>query len=386
MPLIVHVIHALRMGGLENGLVNVINAMAPDRFRHAIVCMTEYSEFRNRIARADVEVIALHKERHTSLGTRRALFDYFRSRRPAIVHGRNWDGLDAMFPAWLAGVPVRVQGEHGRDMHDLDGSNQKQQWLRRLNRPFTTHYTTVSRDLESYLTDRVHIDRRRVTQIYNGVDTIRYQPAAHGRTPLPGIADHGAPTFVVGTVGRLVPVKDQRTLIRACAKLIAENPLAAEQLRLVIVGSGGLLDELRAEVTASGLGDRAVLTGARDDVAEYLRAMDVFALPSLGEGISNTLLEAMATGLPVVATNVGGNSELVVDDSTGHLINPGAVQELARWLSTYLQDPQKRAVHGANARARAERLFSIQAMVEGYTALYAGLLPGWSGHGAIDAA
>jgi sugar transferase (PEP-CTERM/EpsH1 system associated) len=373
-PLVVHVIHALRMGGMENGLVNLINGMDPDRYRHAVVCASDFSDFRDRIRRPGVEVIALHKDDLSRAELLRKLFSCFRAWRPAIVHGRNWDGLDAMLPAWASGVPVRIQGEHGRDMHDLDGSSRRQQWLRRVNRPFTTHYATVSRDLGQYLCQRIGIKASRITQIYNGVDTDRFHPAAGGRAALPGVAGLSAQHFVVGTVGRLVPVKDQMTLIRACARLVQADSRIADRLQLVIVGDGPLRAGLEAEVRAAGLERNATFAGAREDVADWLRGMDLFVLPSLAEGISNTILEAMATALPVIATDVGGNADLVVVGETGRLMRSGDAETLASYIRSYLENPTACRMHGLAARARAQSAFSIGSMVERYLLLYDRLL------------
>lgn len=379
VPLVVHVIHALRVGGLENGLVNLINHMDPGRYRHAIVCMTDFSDFRDRIRRPNVEVVALHKERLSRWGIYASLFRLFRTWRPAIVHGRNWDGLDAMLPARLAGVPVRVQGEHGRDMHDLDGSNHRQRWLRRLNRPFTTHYSTVSRDLAQYLQDAVGIAPERVTQIYNGVDSTVFHPAAGGREPLPGVPRSETGRFIVGTVGRLATVKDQTSLIQACATLMRDPVWQAADLLLVIVGDGPLRDELSRVAVQQGIQDRVVFAGARSNVDEWFRAMDLFVLPSLAEGISNTVLEAMASGLPVVATDVGGNADLLENERTGFIVPPGKPDAIAACIGRYLTTPELVRLHGKAARERVERLFSISSMVEGYTALYDLLLQrsGW---------
>lgn len=374
VPLVLHVIHALRTGGLENGLVNLINHMPPQRYRHAVLCMTDYSNFKDRICRPDVDVIALHKETLSRLGLYRALVKCFARLSPSIVHGRNWDGLDAAIPAWLAGVPIRVQGEHGRDMHDLDGTNSKQVWLRRATHPFTTHYTTVSRDLADYLVNTVGVNPKRVTQIYNGVDTERFVPGASE------IADcelgRAANEFVIGTVGRLVDVKDQRTLLRACAGAICRQPQLKDRLRLVIVGDGPLRASLEAEAAALGLANRTVFAGGRNDVPAWLRAMDLFVLPSLAEGISNTLLEAMSTGLPSIASNVGGNADLSVDGRTGRIVAPGDSEAIGAAIVEYVGAPELLVNHGRAARERVLQNFGIAAMVEGYASLYDRLLNG----------
>lgn len=138
-PLVAHIIHRLDVGGLENGLVNIINRTPPERYRHAIICMIDYNPaFRARIRREGVECHALHKREGKDLGV------YFRLRRllselrPDIVHTRNLSALEAQLPAWLAGVRCRVHGEHGRDVHDIDGRNRKYNLLRRALRPLGT--------------------------------------------------------------------------------------------------------------------------------------------------------------------------------------------------------------------------------------------------------
>lgn len=138
-PLVVHVIHHLMTGGLENGLVNLLNHLPEERYRHAVVCMTDYTDFRLRIRRPDVEVFAIHKRLgHDPLAQWR-LLRLLRRLRPDVVHSRNLSGLDSLIPAMLAGVRVRVHGEHGRDVHDVDGTNRKLIWLRRLYSPLVGH-------------------------------------------------------------------------------------------------------------------------------------------------------------------------------------------------------------------------------------------------------
>src|SRR5690242_8740724 len=135
-PLIAHVIYGLKTGGLENGLVNLINRMPAERYRHAIVCITDYSDFRLRIRRAGVECYALHKPPGKVPGFYVKVWKLLRQLRPSIVHTRNLTTLATQVPAMLAGAPTRIHGEHGRVMGDLDGSNVKYQRIRRLMRPF----------------------------------------------------------------------------------------------------------------------------------------------------------------------------------------------------------------------------------------------------------
>lgn len=317
-PLVLHVIHHLVVGGMENGLVNLINRTPPERARHMVVCVEDYSDFRQRIARPDVEVIALHRSRIGVWALRRRLFGLCRQWRPAIVHTRGPSGLDALAPARLAGVRRTVHGEHGWDMGDLHGTAWKPILLRRLHAPLVGHYVTVSGHLERYLVERVGIAQRRITQIYNGVDTERFRPGSDGRTLLPaGFAPPDA--IVFGTVGRIQPVKDQATLLQAFAQLVRQRPDLGPRLRLVIIGDGPLLQQMRELAVALGIASQTWMSGSASNVADLMRGLDVFVLPSLNEGISNTVLEAMACGLPVAAFPVAGPKDVIREGVVGAL-------------------------------------------------------------------
>lgn len=368
-PLVLHVIHHLVIGGMENGLVNLINRTPDAGYRHAVACVEDYSDFRQRLVRDDVEVVSLHRSRIGVWGLRRALFGLCSRLRPAIVHTRNMSGLDALVPARLAGVRCCVHGEHGWDIQDLHGQRLKPVVLRRLHSPLVNRYVTVSEHLEEYLVNRVGIARSRITRICNGVDTARFTPDGALPTDLPWSAAGSSKPFVFGTVGRVNPVKNQAALLEAFEALVAQNPMRRAQLRLMIVGHGVLFEQLRSQVVQRGLEDVVWLPGARHDISDLMRVMDVFVLPSLNEGISNTVLEAMATGVPVVAARVGGNPELV-EPGTGLLYDPSEARGLLNAMLRYHVDPEAARRAGAAARARVDRHYSLDAMVGRYLHLY----------------
>ncbi len=373
-PLIAHIIYRLDIGGMENGLVNLINAIPPERYRHAVVCLTEYTDFRSRIRRPEVEYYALHKRSGKDLGVSVRLWRLLRRLRPDIVHTRNLSALDSLVPATLAGVAARVHGEHGRDMIDLDGRNRKYNMLRRLLRPLVHRYVPLSRDLEIWLRECIGVPTESIVRIYNGVDTEKFHPAADGRVPLPveGFAPPG--TIVIGTVGRLQAVKDQITLVKTFLRLLEMAPDFRNRLRLVLIGDGPLRAEAAERLTSAGVAELAWMPGARDDIPELLRAFDIFVLPSIAEGISNTILEAMASGLPVVATRVGGNPELVVENVTGLLVPAADPVAMATALSAYVRDPAQGQRHGDAGRKRVQSDFSLRVMVERYLAVYDALM------------
>jgi len=370
-PLVMHLVYSFDVGGLENGVVNLINRMPA--FRHAVVALTTCSPaFCQRITRPDVDFISLHKPPGHGIKLYPRLYRLFRQHRPAVVHTRNLAALECVVPAWMAGVPARVHGEHGWDTSDPGGTQRKYQLLRRAYSPFVHRYVALSGQIESYLTDRVGVAAQRVERICNGVDTLRFRPAPT-RQALSGSPFGEGDVVIVGTVGRLQTVKDQLNLVRAVAIARGQDG-AGERLRLLIAGDGPQRAEVEAEVAATGIGDITWLAGARSDVPEVMRALDIFALPSQTEGISNTILEAMASGLPVVATEVGGNPELVVAEETGALVPASNPMAMADRLMCYASDAALRHRHGAAGRKRVEAAFSLDGMVARYTRLYQSLL------------
>ena len=374
-PLVMHLVYSFDVGGLENGVVNLINRMPPERFRHMVVALTKCAPaFCARITRADVDFVSLHKPPGQGFKLYPRLFRLFRRHRPAIVHSRNLAALEAVVPARAAGVPVRIHGEHGWEESDPRGTRRKFRLLRRVYQPFVTHYVALSADLQRYLVERVGVPAARVTRICNGVDTARFQPAGGSRAPLSGCPFQEPDQVLIGTVGRLQTVKDQLTLVRAFAHLVAQGLPGSERARLVIAGDGPLRPQVEAEVRATGLGERIWLAGERKDVPEVMRGLDLFVLPSISEGISNTILEAMASGLPVVATDVGGSGELVVAGETGMLVPASDPAAMADAMMCYAADAALRQKQGGAGRKRVEAEFSLDGMVERYMNLYTRLL------------
>ena len=359
---------------MENGLVNLINHMPPERYRHAIVCLQGYTDFKKRIQREDVEIVDVNQQAGHDFSAYLRLYKILRALHPDILHTRNLSALESQVVGAVAGIKGRVHGEHGRDIYDLHGKNRKYNLLRKLIRPLIGHYIAVSSDLAGWLKETVGVSRSRLTQIYNGVDSVKFRPRVAQRAQL------GPPHFIredsvlIGSVGRLAEVKDFPTLIRAFHQLQQLWPEGWARLRLVIVGDGPTRSECEQLLRTLQLENQVWLAGDRSDVADLMRMMDVFVLPSLGEGISNTILEAMASGLPVIATAVGGNPELVAPGETGVLVPPGDPEAMAQALLTYLKNPALQGQQGQAARAVIEQRFSMDAMVNGYLGVYDQLL------------
>lgn len=370
-PLVVHVIHRFATGGLENGLVNLINRMPPQTCRHAVLAMTEVTDFSQRLQRDDVGLIAMNKAPGHGLKLYPRLVALLRDLKPAVVHTRNLGPLEMQPAAMLAGVGWRVHGEHGRELNDLDGNNRKLQRVRRVYAPFVHRYIALSRDLQGYLVDRVGIGAERIAQIYNGVDGQRFRPGAQGPQQIAGCTFDPARHWLIGTVGRMQGVKHQILLARAFVRAAELSTALRETGRLVLVGDGPLRAECQAVLDQAGLAGSAWLPGERHDVPEVLRGLSCFVLPSLAEGISNTILEAMATGIPVIACAVGGNVELVDDDRTGLLVAADDVEAMAFAMVALHRDRTRAQAMGHAGRREVDRRYSMEAMVSAYMQVYA---------------
>lgn len=376
-PLIVHLVYRFATGGLENGLINLVNSLPRELARHRIVALCDIDrQFADQITTENCQYECLGAD--TSQQTLRQLPNVYRRLRelkPAIVHTRNISTLECQVAAWAARIPCRVHGEHGWDQADLYGSNTRYTQLRKLIRRFVHRQVALSTRTAKYLEGTIGVPKFAIREIHNGVDTSRFSNRANQvslTTPSdwPFAAEH----FVVGTVGRLSSIKNQSLLCRAFGALLQQNPEFREQARLVIVGDGPdkaklikILDELNVLNFVWFAGDRR-------DVPALLQKMSVFCLPSKAEGLSNSILEAMSSSLPVVATEVGGNSEQIEDGVSGTIVSNEDQSGLETAILRYFRDSATRAKHGRAARDRVEANFSLPKMVHDYGCLYSELL------------
>jgi len=364
---ITHVVHSLEVGGLENGLVNVINHLAPSVFSHSIICLIRSGELAKRIIHEDVSIRELGLNPNRFKFPVMRLAKMFRELRPDIVHTRAWGTIDGVMAARVAGVRRVIHGEHGRHAADPEGRNRKRILLRKCLSPMIDRFTTVSDDLKRWLTETVGIAPQKIVRIHNGVDTERF--SLSGRDVARHELGLDASVIAIGTVARLDPVKDHGSLLRAFASIRQSGAPVC----LVIVGDGSMRHHIESQIRDLRIGDRVRLLGERQDVAKLLTAFDVFSLTSIAEGMSNTILEAMACGLPVVATRVGGNPELVEHHVNGQLVKVGDVRDIASAFQSYVDNANLRRDHARNARRIAEQKFGLERMAAQYAQLYQAL-------------
>jgi len=364
---VMHVIIGLGTGGTEMALRRVVTGVDPNLFEHVICSTTTFV------------VDPLPEVRITCLGRPfgkpgtlvPGLVRLFRKERPMLVHSRNWGTIEAILAARLAGVPAVVHSEHGREFGGMNGEPLRRRLFRRFCYPLASCVFTVSDELRAYQARQSGMSESRFRVIPNGVDLTQFRPDPEERSAQRQQMGAGPKTFVVGSVNRFDRVKDQVTLLRA-ADAVAGRGV---DLRLVVVGDGPLRSQL--EQTAKdlpNLAGRAVFPGMVQKVRSWLNSFDAFVLPSLSEGMSNTLLEAMAVGLPPVATRVGGNVEVIEEGRCGLFFAPRDEAQLAAHLSELARNEELRHSLGSRARQRIESQFSLTRMMNDYKNLYCELL------------
>jgi glycosyltransferase involved in cell wall biosynthesis len=284
----------------------------------------------------------------------------FRRLSAEVVHTHNpLPLIYAALPGRLARAGV-IHTKHGRNR-----STPGQMWLRRQAARFIDFFVAVSGGTEAQAREQNDCAEEKLLVVPNGIELGRFRPDAADRVAVRAELGIPAPAWVVGTVGRIDRSKNQALLVRAAA------PLLAEEARLVIIGDGPLAGEVAEQVRSSPAARFIHLLGSRMDVPRLLPALDVFALSSRNEGLPLVVPEAMACGLPVISTAVGGIPEVIDEGSTGHLVPPADEAALRRRLAGLMSDRPLAASMGRRAREVALSRYSAERMHDDYMRLYA---------------
>lgn len=343
---------SMHVGGLETLVLHLADRLQHRGIRSPIITLTD-GALLEEARRRGIETFALGKADGFSPRTLWRLAALLRRQRIDVLHTHN---LAPLVYGTLAGALTRtavINTRHGRAALSAPAP------LWGLARSVVA----VSEDARRELLAHNRIDAGKVSVILNGIDVDEYSAA---RTDAVRTATCGDRALTIGVVGRLAPEKDHQTLLRAFALLQRRGVSAT----LLVVGGGELAGELQRLATQLGVDSAVRFLGVRKDVAAVLGSIDLFVLPSRMEGISLTVLEAMAAGKPVVTTAVGGNPEVIVHGETGLLVEPANELALADAMATLLADPSMRARFGRAGRERAAHLFSGERMVEAYASLY----------------
>ncbi len=352
---VVHVIGSLRTGGAEKMLVNLLQAADRTDFRYTVLCLSTAGELAPQVEACGVSVKVYPVRFRNFPADVIGLARWFQREKVRIIHSHMyyatlWSHLAGM----LAGVPVRVTTEHGKELWKNKLQIVLGRWLSRG----TFRHIAVSEDVK-VIRQREHgIAPEKILVIPNGVPIPQAVDCRDDRRRIRVEFNLSSDQPLIGTVGRVVEAKDYFSMVRALALVRKEIPT----VHWLQVGDGPLLDRLRREVSAQELDEAVSFCGQRSDIPNLLRAMDLWVMSSVREGLPVSMLEAMAEGVPVVATDVGGIPDAVSHGESAWLVPPGKPRELAAGIVKVLQSPELAGCLAARAKERVVRDYSIQAV------------------------
>jgi len=365
-PIVVgHTIYAFKDGGMERGLLNLVNYGDHERFHHIILCLTEAGAFATQLHSPACEVVELHKKPGNDFRLPVRIALAARRHLVHILHARGWPTLvETAVAAWLARVRATVYGFHGKTMEDLAGLSFKRKWLQKIAIRWYRRVVTLNSRMRSDLATECRLPEESIHIIANGVDVNVFHPR-EDRHCLRTTFGLPPDRFIVGNVARLDPVKNHEVILRALQRL--PDP---SRPFFLLVGEGSHRDELEREIARLQLEKDVRLFGYSDRIPELLDCMDVYVQSSFYEGFSNTILEAMACGLPVLATDVGGTKDLFAAERERCFFQPKDDEALAFLILRLQHDCDLRRTMAAHARRRVVESFSIQNMVHHYENMY----------------
>ena len=371
---ILYFIGTLELGGAEHQLTHLALGLDPDRFEPSVCCLfaggflVEVLEARGvRVWNLKITGTRLRRYpwRVASLISR--VFGVVRAADPDILHGYLfWAYVVGAFAGRAARVPVVISGR--RSLGDYKQGKIILLAIERVANWLTDRIIANSFAVKSDVVRQEHLAAHKVDVIHNGIELSRYaiNPDPSRRDSL-GLLPQA---FVVAVVANLISYKGHEYFLRAWRQVISAVPDAVA----LLVGEGPQRAELEGQARQLGIEGSVRFLGRRMDVPEILAVTDILVHPSLEEGFCNAILEAMAAGKPVVATAVGGNPEAVADGETGILVPPKDPESLAQAVLALMKEPEKALKMGLAGRARVEREFGLQAMVERYEQVYLDLL------------
>lgn len=364
---VLHVVLSMETGGLENGIVNLVNHSDKERFEVDILCLRHRGELADRISNPNSKVIFDDKAGEGIWASIKKIVQTCKLGNYHIVHSH---GFTTMLTSYIAKLispyPMIINGEHGTLYHD----SLKQRLIQKFLFMKMDLNLSVSQDLKETIISAFSIHKDNFHTIINGVDTDKFSNTGDLSSIFRQSLDIKDDDLIIGSVGRLVPVKNYPSLINAFSMLLKSHP----DCHLVLAGDGVERELLKSHIDELGLQDKIHLLGRRDDIPSLMNQFDLFVLPSFSEGLSNTLLEAMSCGTPVIASDVGGNKEIILEGTTGYLYPSDDATSLANILKSLASNQALIKQLSDNARKHICHRFSIESMVRNYEDTYLNLI------------
>ena len=368
-PNLAYVVHSLNPGGTEKLVVEMSLRFSND-YNVTVLCLDEPGLWAGDLRARGIPVHCLWRQPGVDLALSIRLANAFRRLNIQIVHAHQCTAwFYSALSRLLYSEPRLLVEEHGRFFPEV--MNPKRVLVNQLLvRRLTHRFVAVSEDVRGRLQKYEGLDAEGINVIYNGA---KAEPPLETKARDALRVELGLQPgcFVVGTAGRFDPVKNLPMLVDSIARAGKE----VASLRGLLVGDGPAFTEICSMAKECGLSERLRMTGFRDDARKLIQCMDLFVLCSFSEGTSMALLEAMATGVPVVVTDVGGNPEIVINGETGWVVPSNSVEALSQAILDAISDAPKRRRFGVAAKRRFEDRFAFDRMIENYRRLYLTLLP-----------
>ena len=361
---IMQITHDLNIGGLQRLVVDISRHLDKARYQVTVCALREGGILEKELANDNIKVIKLPAARNgVDYLAFWKLYKILRDERPHIIHTHNTQPFaEGSLAAFLAGVPVCIHTEHGRQFPD------KKRYM--LAERFFSYYVdqiiAVSDSAKKDLVEYEKIRPDKIQVIMNGIDGDKYTVNIDRNRKLKDLGIDNRYDFILGFVGRLSPEKGLTYLLKAMRLVVDKYPAAL----LLIAGEGVLLGDLRKETEQLNLNNNIMFLGPRSDIPEIMKLLDIFVLPSLREGLPLVLLEAAAASLPIVATDVGGNKEIVTDGLNGFLVKPEDEQSLFRAIEYFIINEEMRKHYGQHSFDAFGNRFSIDSMMQAYEDIY----------------
>ena len=369
-PTICQLLHSLNVGGAEVLAAQLARRLG-DQYRFLLVCLDDLGTLGEELRREGTAVEVLHRRPGIDLSCMKQLARLWRDYDVDLVHAHQYTPFFyAMAARHIRRRPPVLFTEHGRWYPDYP--RRRRIFFNRLVLRRTDRVVGVGQSVRRALVNNEGIRDGRVDVIYNGVDVSAFDDAVADRAEVRREIGVGPDALVIIQVARLDLLKDHATAIRTVQRVTRRR----EDAVLVLVGEGPELEMVQAEIDSHRLRPHVRLLGLRRDVSRLLRAADVFLLTSISEGIPVTVIEAMAAGLPVVSTDVGGVAEIVLAQQTGMLATAGDDGALADAILRLAEDPDLRREMGRQGRRRAEKVFSQKQMHAAYRKCYREMIRG----------
>jgi len=368
---VLHLVHAFQTGGAERVVLD-LTRHGSRSIENYVCSLCEPHDLASQLDSKRVGFRCLHKRNGNDLRVIAALATLIDEERIEVVHAQGWgtfvEGLLAA--KWLAKRrPAFIFAFHGKSMEDVaNGIPLRRRIAQRVGQCFTDACVAPARHMADDYARTIGLRRDRIEVICNGIDIDKF--GRWSRRDARSALGLGPEDFVVGFVGRLDPVKDIRGLVEVFARFRKELVLDRERARLLIVGNGAELQTAESAIADRGLGESVLLAGLRTDIPQCMAVMDIYLQPSHYEGHSLTILEAMATGLPVVSTSVGGTPEIINNGRSGLLYRPGDYEQMAAAILNLYRQPALCSEIGNSGRERVAGHFSVDMMVRRYEELY----------------